>query len=375
MGINSAAWALNFGAWLVYLRWESPHWFQEWLRTFRIPFALFVLLWLFSIWGMILSSDWQWGLADVWQKVLLVVGPLIVSPLWVSPRPLRFQVERWFVAAVLGLIITGQVLWLWAAFQHGWRGSTFWFEGTYVEFTSRLSLHPNLLVAFIATALAFILGWIEQGTYSRWIWLGAVWLLIGLWHSGSRLAVLTLLALFIGFIRLIRRHWWFFILLMLVAAVVLSNPAWWHRMDDWLHGQDIRWQLWQCTWTILQDHYYWLTGIGSSDIKPMLHACLVAHNAEAPFLNTHNQWLEWWLTGGIGAVLTWTLVLFVGFAKARRSAGFLAWITFIALYGAIEAFMNLQKGIGIFTLGYWWWYLALASKPDDAARETEQFGV
>ena len=204
-----------------------------------------------------------------------------------------------------------------------------------------LYANPNHQATSIAVALIIVLSWLlhrdEAGLRhdGRW-WASrvaasgmALFLLVGLPLTGSRAAVLiaaaTMLAVPVvnGWLGRRLRHgsWGALAALVaggLLAGLLLVSASAWLKVDQ---EQESRTAIFAATTRMATDALPAGTGTGS--FVPYFAAHTPDMQVRHSYLNhAHNEYLQWWLEGGIGGI-AWTMLLlaFVAWARPRWGSG------------------------------------------------------
>ncbi|MEQ9187378.1 MAG: O-antigen ligase family protein [Cryomorphaceae bacterium] len=161
--------------------------------------------------------------------------------------------------------------------------------------------------------------------------------------------------------------------LMLVAALnAMFNPGISGRFNEllkpdisntenhWLTSTELRLGVWDCAASVAKDH--WSFGLGTGATRPALEACFKEyenHQYFATEFNSHNQYIHFWLVGGVFCFLS-----FLGFlgwlwyeAIKRKRSALLGTLLFVCLLLMTENYFSRQAGMmfisfSIFSLHY-----------------------
>jgi O-antigen ligase len=134
-----------------------------------------------------------------------------------------------------------------------------------------------------------------------------------------------------------------------------------YEMSDRAMGPvGIRLSIWDCTWQVIQEN--WLLGTGTGDS----HHELLKKYKENNFViglendfNSHNMYLQYWMSNGLLAIVFFLIGFFVLFKKAfqNKNVIFLSFLVLFALFSLTESTMRTQKGMLFFVffaaLFYW----------------------
>ncbi|NOQ71815.1 MAG: hypothetical protein GQ574_07435 [Crocinitomix sp.] len=134
-----------------------------------------------------------------------------------------------------------------------------------------------------------------------------------------------------------------------------------YEMSDPAMGPlGIRLSIWDCTWQVIQEN--WLLGTGTGDSHHELLKKYTENNftigLENDF-NSHNMYLQYWMSNGLFAIGFFVCGLVILFKKAvqHNNAIFLSFIILFALFSLTESTMRTQKGMLFFVffaaLFYW----------------------
>ena len=115
----------------------------------------------------------------------------------------------------------------------------------------------------------------------------------------------------------------------------------------------LRVEMWRMSWSVIRDN--WFLGVGLGDNKDALKAQCVKTNSpafESHKQGCHNQFLTFWMCGGILVVLYFLFVLFYPFVKMRPKISFLyvAFFLLIFLSFFTEDTLQSQTGCMLFAI-------------------------
>lgn len=235
------------------------------------------------------------------------------------------------------------------------------------DFTAPLLTHPTYLSMYCALSLFWC---IRKGWFARkpvWYFAAAFLLTAGL----VQLCVKSVWLVLIGTVVLVlpyflfegRRRLTAFIVsgaVMAVLTVVLLNGAFFHkRMVDDLSSDLVadkslnldhqsRLVRWEAAWSLIKAAPVW--GYGSGSEAPLLQDAYFHQGLYEPFLlhlNSHNQFIRWWITAGLFGVLVYAALLIWSLVSAIRARDLL-WTTFAILILAVsftENLLDVQQGL------------------------------
>lgn len=109
-----------------------------------------------------------------------------------------------------------------------------------------------------------------------------------------------------------------------------------------------RLEIWKESLILLKSH--WLTGTGTGDVKDELLASYARNNFQYGLerkLNSHNQFLQTWLTLGISGLLVLLGMFFIPCRKPRRNERRLFYLLVVmaCLNALTESILEVQKGV------------------------------
>lgn len=145
-----------------------------------------------------------------------------------------------------------------------------------------------------------------------------------------------------------------------VASKLENFQLTYDMSDETMGPLGIRLSIWDCTWQVIQEN--WLLGTGTGDS----HHELMKKYHENNFIigyendfNSHNMYLQYWMSNGLAAMGLFILGFIVLLKKAvqNKNAIFLCFIVLFALFSLTESTMRTQKGMLFFVffaaLFYW----------------------
>jgi len=140
--------------------------------------------------------------------------------------------------------------------------------------------------------------------------------------------------------------------------------------DSHLYPLTMRFAMWECSWEAIQQN--WLVGTGTGDGHSKLLNTYKEMNFHIGFeegFNSHNMYLQYWLSNGILSVLLFATIisiLFIGAFKARNLV-FISLVLFLAGFSITESTMLRADGIIFFTflLSMFYWEPSLWNFSDE----------
>lgn len=121
---------------------------------------------------------------------------------------------------------------------------------------------------------------------------------------------------------------------------------------------DLRAVVWECSATIINDEGFLLSGIGFDQTKKKLVSCYETQISDSEkrdeFVtaryNTHNQFLDFYLSAGFISLLIFLLFIGVSFISNRKQFLSIAMLAILVLYCLVENLFNRQ--IGAYYVGF-----------------------
>jgi O-antigen ligase len=134
-----------------------------------------------------------------------------------------------------------------------------------------------------------------------------------------------------------------------------------YDMSDQAMGPlGIRLSIWDCTWQVIQENLVLGTGTGDSHHellkKYYLNDFVIGYEND---FDSHNMYLQYWMSNGLLALGLFVFGLIVLFKKAvqHKNVIFLSFVLLFALFSLTESTMRTQKGMLFFVffaaLFYW----------------------
>ncbi|MDQ3249771.1 MAG: O-antigen ligase family protein, partial [Chloroflexota bacterium] len=312
---------------------------------------------------------WHWpaywtGLFELVLMPLLLYA--VVRVLVVTPQQWQRLVCALFLGGLLVAVI-GLFDWL--------RGG-----GTAVDEVRRLvgpyfsANHTALyLVRTLLIGVGIALN--ASGNWRRW-WLGAcvlvtialfltasrgAWLL-GIPAGGMMLGGTNLRWMRRGRLAASRQRWLWAVLLLIMLMIGALSLLFWERLTN-LTSISQRWIIWQTTFRLWQDYWWW--GVGPGGFFWRYPAYLTQSTVEPNLHHPHNLWLEFATGWGVAGLLWLGVFLFIGIRSFRQlicqkpddqswlKIGIAAALTAALAHAQVDAFTALPD------LAAWHW-LAVA---------------
>lgn len=325
--------------------------------------------------GMVLCTFYAPRFSDaerqLEKQLALLLFPFIM---WYTRLDIGFVRERLLKGFAFSCLITlGYLYGMALVGVRGNFGALFNWDHLNHSFSAPLDLHATYLSMFLVMGLVVFVR-DAFGTHGVWRWvyiLFALVLLAGIFQLASR-AVCVAVVLILG----VLVPWWMhsgrarlvwvgclFLPGLGVALVVRSNNDLNHRFLISLR-QDMqgvagraedpepRMVRWECAGELIRQSPFLGYGAGSEvgKLKSSYysHGLMLSYTHE---LNAHNQYLSYWLNGGLPAVLFYIATLVAGAVTAwRRRDLFLgSFLVVVVLVSFSENILDTNKGIFFFS--------------------------
>jgi O-antigen ligase len=124
----------------------------------------------------------------------------------------------------------------------------------------------------------------------------------------------------------------------------------WHEFNG---GLNLRLAVWKCARKVIEDNA--IGGVGIGDAKDALMESYAHYKfefAEIHRLNSHNNYLDFWIKAGLFGLCYFLAYLILPLIWSFKSRNYLA-MAFLVLVGAYcltENFFSVQKGVCFFSL-------------------------
>ncbi len=224
--------------------------------------------------------------------------------------------------------------------------SIFTEDYTNQSFTAPLEMHATYLSIYTAVSLLFCIR-------KRRLWL-IPFLVLGLIQLSTKTVFASVILILVlqGW-----RKWRVATIAVLAGVIVLSSAFLHKRMITDLRtdldpvqqkGFDTRLMRWEVAWSLVKAAP--VSGYGLGSMQANLDQAYLKKRMYQSYLygvNTHNQFLSWWLSRGILGVVVYTGMLIWGFYKAFSAKDPL-WIGFLVLVTLVsfsENLLEVQHGL------------------------------
>jgi O-antigen ligase len=339
--------------------------------AFFLPIAGILIPFILRLPG---SDQLSLGINTIQVRLMLLALPLAFSftALRLNEKEQQRAVTIFTAASVI-LVLGSNILMAIKGFTHpvGLYGADFTFSYRIaLEFYS--GLHPTYYCAIIYTA-AFVQ--LHQLFYtkspSRWKWVLAIVSILICTAGGIAAASrATFFAyIFITLLMTLNRfknhpkRWLFLGALALGCVLLFFTPMVQNRLQEMTaanmeapeghndNGTNVRSGIFACDAQLLKEH--WLWGVGTGNIQPALNNCLSKYNTHVykEFnYNTHNEYLNIWITTGVLGLFTWLVCLGYPLVKSiqQKHGIHLYFILFMGICFMTENYLDRQMGVTFF---------------------------
>ncbi|MHC1704363.1 MAG: O-antigen ligase family protein [Tenuifilaceae bacterium] len=349
---------------------------------------IMIFFWLLHLIGVLYSTNWQYGLSDVQQKLSLLIFPIVVLGFSNVESLSRDKVLKVFLA---GSIISGFICLINATINSiSLESGRLIFSSIPTDYDyenffkyERLSFlhHPTYLSMYFSFAILIAfkfykeisVGKIDKMIYSLII----IFLTILIFLLNSRIGMITgFLVIIIGMVWLNRRN----ILRLFIASLgIISITSIlfvmsFNSLNDALvevkysagfifnrglsdSSEDMRLKIWDCVPNVMKNNY--LFGHGTGDFHIVLNKEYVSQDMKEAYennLNAHNQFLETLISLGLVGLMTLVFLVvypIIASIKERRSLFFnCLFILIISLNFMTESILSRIGGVIFFSFFY-----------------------
>lgn len=334
-------------------------------RQFRLFLVGYLVLYATYVSGLIWSHNYPYAYQDLLLKLPILLFPfcLLTSDTSIFTYRKLLHLMHAFLAGCVVYSIYVFYVWI---FKVGVDGilSAFRISGTglvihhsYISMCYILAIaiifyllhyeHKkfwfNILLVVIALVLVFQI--IVLSSRTAWI------------VSGLLLTVFFVVWLVQTIRKRVRPYWTilFFSMVLAVALFLGSVPSHYNRClntiqnvkaEKSLRAADIRWSIWECSWDVIGEHPF--LGVGTGDVRDSLSQRQM--EVGLPSFNSHNQFLNTWVSVGIFGFLAFVMILVLSVRQAIRNRSFLylSFLVIIIINCMTEAILEKQTGLVFF---------------------------
>lgn len=364
--LNSVLIILLFLQWLIYNAFFANFHFKD-----SRSLMLFILFFATIVIGSFDFVNFNFDLFSLEKRASLIAFPVIFSSL---PILSKQSLRSLFLCFVLSTLIISLF-----TFRHGLE---FYFAENRIWAVGELLLmHRPYLGIYCSVSIVFLFYLLNN---SASIFLKAIYFLIILYFVlfiyliTAKAALISLI--FVGYlisnIILFKRGenskmlFLNTIILLIIILIVLTNENAFVFLIKILKFDFIpydqydsivvdsfnkRFEIWKCNANVLFFDGKWLNGVGFMNIETVLNDCYIRNGK--PFLaeqslNSHNQYLQIWLGGGIWSFTSFILLLTFMIIKSIKEYNLylLAFVLLFVVCFFVESMLAAQKGVALFSL-------------------------
>jgi O-antigen ligase len=292
---------------------------------------------------------------DLQIKMTLLLLPIILSSFQIDALFMN-KVRRYFIGGVLVSSIYLLSIAFYSYFKTG-KATVFF----YSELSDSI-MHPTYFSLYLNAALLFVFHEMLLSSHRRTIWMGAAFMIVFLVMIVLLSARTAEATAFISLLVMIVLYWkqkgsYRFIYPLLLysnrfsqveVAVKNTEPV----IASSYNSTTGRIEIWKETISILPQ--YWMIGTGTGDVKDILNTTYHENNFSYGYeksLNTHNQYLQSFLTLGIIGLLLFVLAIAIPWFMRNNYHPLLLMLLFIfALNCLTESMLEAQRGAIFFAL-------------------------
>jgi O-antigen ligase len=344
---------------------------REWKFDTRF-FVLMIAIIAPYVIGLSYSHNITHGIAIVQVKMMLFILGFHFG--FVALRPTAEQQQKAltiFCLAALSVAIVGNLM----IVVKGYAVESADFAFAYrISLEEYIGLHPTYYCAIVYMAAFIKLHQILTAPFrpgvQSWFWLLLITLCIaaGLLAASraTMIAFAIITAIFI--INLARTHpyrWWFLGGLVVIGVSLSMVPSIKARLleinsanmkaptRDNDNGTNVRSGIFTCNAELLNENWVW--GLGTGNVQKAMNDCLGKFDTAVYDLhdyNTHNEYLNSWLTAGLFGLLAFVGTLLYSFWLAFKSQNRLHvyFLAFMCICFLTENYLERQAGVTLFAL-------------------------
>lgn len=340
---------------------------------FFLPLAGILLPYL--IW-LLATDNLPKGLNSVQVKLMLVALPLTFSfrALQLDEQDQHTAFSVFSIASIVTVLLCNLIMAV-KGFTH-----PVGLDGADLTYSYRVSLehysglHPTYYCAIVYTA-AFIQLYrlLKKVIVKRWEYILAISTILictaGGIAAASRATLVAYLLIAVVFVVLhFKNHpkrWLFLGALAAGCLLLFFSPMVQNRLQEMTaanmrapegnndNGTNVRSGIFSCDLQLLKEN--WLWGVGTGNIQHELNTCLSQYNTHVykQFnYNTHNEYLNIWITAGIFGLVVWLVCLGYPFVQSMLQKHWLHlyFLVFMAICFFTENYLDRQMGVTFFAL-------------------------
>lgn len=337
---------------------------------------------------LIYTDNLSGGVKSLGNKVFLLLFPVVFSTFQftrskteVLLKSFVFSILLWAVVCVsIGIynFFTVEATFETMSGDNFNRVVTPWNFLTNIKLVEPISISPIYMSAFTGLAMIILAHFInaEKRMGRKWLWImAAIFLFAFNVLLGARMGLISvIIALpFFQTFKLLNTSRAQFLRIVIIGGIAIcflvglflfnpilqkrfgkdmTNTSYPSELSGW-NSVNLRAAIWDCSLQAARQRIVFGYGLGSE--HHTREECYKTFSFYGPFgtdLNSHNQYLEYLLIGGLmllAGFLT-SLGAAATYAWKKRSSLLLAFIIFIALNFLTESFLAVQKGIILYSL-------------------------
>ena len=327
--------------------------------------------------GVLWSTNYAQAGLDLQIKMTLLLLPIILSSFEIDSLFIN-KVRRYFIGGVLVSCIYLLAIAFYSYFKTG-KATVFF----YSELSDSI-MHPTYFSLYLNAALLFVFHEMILSSHRRTIWMGAAYMIVFFLMIVLLSARTAEATAFLSLVVMIILYWKkkgsyrFIYPLLFVFAVTITAQVLLLKYSNRFSQVEVavknvepvsisrskstsistynsttgRMEIWKETISIVPQ--YWLIGTGTGDVKDVLNTTYRENNFSYGYeksLNTHNQYLQSFLTLGIIGLLLFAFAILIPWLIRSNYHPLLLMLLFIfALNSLTESMLEAQRGAIFFAL-------------------------
>lgn len=378
-GITSAVFRISIA--ILLLTWFFDGDFKtKSIKLSRNPLALiFIGYFLIHVFGLLYTEDIDQGIKEIEKKIPLLIFPLVLSS---STKINQAYIKTIFISFITSIGIASLICLINGFIQNSRynQSDNFnWFYISYNDLTSIINIQPNYLAAFTSLVIVYLVIFLfessEQKMTLRRIGLmilsiylfGFLMLLSARTVLGATFLAIIVVVVVYGKQKVSKLNSLLVIgVLALVTIISISVlPILRERMFQaigieqdakWINQfgdatgviEEPRYIKWKSSWNAIKDN--WVVGTGTGGAQNALREQYKLINWQEGLLvdyNSHNQYLQTWLTLGLPGILILLASVFIPMKRALKNGNiqYSIFLFLILIYFLTESFLERQWGV------------------------------
>jgi len=382
--IGGLVWGGLVLTWLIYFRFKTSIVKQIVSNPMAVLLMAFLLLYVI---GLIYANDFGYGIKVLERKTTFLIFPIVMSGLIYLPKKFSERILWYFIYGMAA----SSILCLLIAFYRTISSGSINFinpENLIVEnnflyhrLSSAIDIHAVYYSMFIAFALILVINHLLENYkllhYKRIILNIVLVLILGTMIFLLKAGIIAI-GFFVAFLIVVTNHILkreylslrskvfyfvlifsatFFASIIVIKKVGPQEEYFSYDMkivppDQGWNSINLRLAKWDVAIQAIKDH--WITGVGTGDLKSTLDEYYLGNGFEFAYLehfNTHNQFLQTFLTIGILGFLVLISLFIFGIYTSLKNRDLVLFI-FLILFGLFsisESTLATNKGIVAFS--------------------------